>query len=88
MRSLPLRSLAFLAVSVAAVLGVSCESALGQLSAPAAENTRHWSFQRVSRPPVPSVKDSGRTRSSIDAFVLAKLEERGLTFSSDAESPL
>lgn len=77
MCSLLIRSLVFLVVGVA--------SAHAQSSAPLAETARHWSFQKLTRPPVPSVKDSGIVRSPVDAFVLAKLEERGLTFSPDAD---
>ena len=77
MRSLLLRSLALLAISVPA--------ALGQSSAPSAENVRHWSFQKVVRPPVPRVTSSDKVRSPVDAFVLEKLEERGLTFSPEAD---
>lgn len=84
MRLLLLRLLTLLAANVVAALGVSGESAPGQSPAPSAENARHWSFQTVSRPPVPSVKDSSSVRSPVDAFVLAKLNEHGLTFSPDA----
>ena len=77
MRSLPLRSLALLVVSVAV--------AFGQPPAPSAEKARHWSFQKVTRPPVPSVKNGGSVRSPVDAFVLEKLEARGLAFSPEAD---
>jgi hypothetical protein len=38
---------------------------------------KHWSFQPVKLPPTPAVKNRGWVRNPIDAFVLAKLEERG-----------
>src|SRR5262245_33303669 len=38
-----------------------------------------WSFRPVVRPPVPSVKTQAWVRNPIDAFVLAKLEEKGLS---------
>lgn len=85
MSSLSLRSLVILAASLAVTLGVADECALGQSSAPSAEHSRHWSFQKVTRPPVPTAKDVSLIRSPVDAFVLAKLEERGLTFSPDAD---
>jgi hypothetical protein len=47
----------------------------------------HWAFQPLSQPAVPVVNDKSRVRTDIDAFVLARLEERGLTFSPDAEPP-
>lgn len=44
-----------------------------------AARASHWSFQPVRRPPVPKVKNKAWVRSPIDAFVLAKLEARGMT---------
>ena len=37
-----------------------------------------WSYRPVVRPPVPAVKDAGWVKTPLDAFVLAKLEEKGL----------
>jgi mono/diheme cytochrome c family protein len=37
-----------------------------------------WSFRKLARPPVPTVADEAWGRNPIDAFVLAKLEEKGL----------
>ena len=37
-----------------------------------------WSYRAVSRPPVPRVKNPGWCRTPIDAFVLARLEAKGL----------
>lgn len=37
----------------------------------------HWSFQPLRRPAVPSVKNNSWVRNPIDAFVLAKLEQKG-----------
>jgi hypothetical protein len=39
---------------------------------------KHWAFQPVTAPPVPTVKDQSRVRTPVDAFVLAKLEAKGL----------
>ena len=45
------------------------------------ESTRpasdHWAFQPVRRPSVPAVRSKTWVRNPIDAFVLAKLEQRG-----------
>jgi mono/diheme cytochrome c family protein len=37
-----------------------------------------WSFQPIRRPATPSVRHADRVTNPIDAFVLAKLEEKGL----------
>jgi Protein of unknown function (DUF1553)/Protein of unknown function (DUF1549)/Planctomycete cytochrome C len=42
------------------------------------EERSWWSFVKPVRPPVPAVKNIARVRNSIDAFVLAALEAKGL----------
>jgi hypothetical protein len=44
-----------------------------------------WSFVPPVRPAVPAVKNAGLVRNPIDAFLLRKLEEKGLTFSPEAD---
>ena len=46
-----------------------------------------WSLRPVSNPPVPSLDDAGRVwaRTPIDAFILAKLQEKGLKPSPEAD---
>jgi hypothetical protein len=44
-----------------------------------------WAFQRPEKRPVPPVKSSGWVRNEIDAFVLAKLESKGLAPSAGAD---
>ncbi len=39
----------------------------------------HWAFQPLRRPPVPSTKNSQWISNPIDAFILAKLESKGLS---------
>src|SRR5262245_22987196 len=46
---------------------------------------RHWAFQPVHRPVVPTVQRTEWTRNPIDAFVLAKLEASGWQPSPAAE---
>ena len=46
-------------------------------SSPAGEGKDHWSFQPLTSPPVPAVKNADWVRNPIDAFVLARLEARG-----------
>src|SRR5262245_11617759 len=38
---------------------------------------QHWAFQAVKKPSLPNVKNTTWIRSPADAFILAKLEERG-----------
>ena len=52
-----------------------------------AEAQSHWSFQPLGRPIPPTIRDAslaGRVRNPIDAFVFAKLGERGWEPSSEA----
>jgi mono/diheme cytochrome c family protein len=46
---------------------------------------RHWSFQPVTNPAIPAVKNPAWVRNPIDAFVLAKLEEKNLAPSQPAD---
>ncbi len=41
----------------------------------------HWSFQPVTKPQLPEVKDSQRVSSPVDPFVIKRLEEKGLSLS-------
>jgi hypothetical protein len=38
----------------------------------------HWAFQPVKQPAVPTVKNAAWVQSPIDAFILAKLESKGM----------
>src|SRR5262249_25264358 len=53
--------------------------------ADAADEPRHWAFQPVRRPEGPDVRHNDLVRNPVDAFLLARLEEQGLTFSPPAE---
>src|SRR5436305_1124634 len=44
-----------------------------------------WAFRKPIRPRVPSVRSPDRIRTPIDAFLLRRLEEKGLSFSPDAD---
>ncbi|MBI2825263.1 MAG: PSD1 domain-containing protein [Planctomycetia bacterium] len=58
------------------------------LDAPAArvseEDRNFWAFRPPVRPEMPTVRGQDRVRTPIDAFLLAKLEEQGLSFNCDA----
>jgi hypothetical protein len=49
------------------------------------EERAYWFFQPLSRPEPPAHPAEARVRTPIDAFLLAKLREKGLSFSPDAE---
>ena len=46
---------------------------------------RHWAFQPVKKPNPPEVRDPARVRTPVDAFLLAKLDERGWAPAPPAE---
>lgn len=49
----------------------------------AADGSRHWAFQPVQRPTVPTLTNSERVRSPIDAFILAKTLDHKLAPRAD-----
>jgi hypothetical protein len=62
---------------------VAATNALGHLVTD--QDRRFWAFQKPIRPPVPKVRHEDRVRTPIDAFILAKLEAKGLTLAPDAD---
>ena len=50
------------------------------------EQRKFWSFQAPHAVPTPKVVDSKRVRNPIDAFLLNRLEAKGLSFSPEADS--
>ncbi len=44
-----------------------------------------WAFRKPVKPPVPNVKNKDQARTPIDAFVLAKLEEKGWKMQPEAD---
>ncbi len=51
------------------------------------EKSSHWAFQALRAPTLPVVKEVARVRSPVDRFVLAKLEEQGLSLNPEADKP-
>jgi hypothetical protein len=45
----------------------------------------HWAFKPVTKPPLPSVKNESWVKNDVDRFVLAKLEENGMTGNESAD---
>jgi hypothetical protein len=52
---------------------------------PAEAWKKHWAFQPVKSPPRPGIKNAAWPKTSIDPFILAQLEAKGLTPSAPAE---
>ena len=50
-----------------------------------AAQRNYWAFQKIVKPTVPSVKAKGWVRAPVDAFLLAKLEEKNLKPSPPAD---
>lgn len=46
---------------------------------------RHWSFEPIGRPQVPSVADASWARNEIDLFILHRLEREGIAPSPSAD---
>ena len=49
------------------------------------ESKNYWAYKAVQRPAVPKVKNKEWVHNPVDAFVLAKLEAKGLTPNPPAE---
>ena len=56
-----------------------------QASHSANSKTSHWSFQPLSRPPVPDVGDRAWPRNPIDNFILARLQAEHIQPSPEAD---
>src|SRR5437588_8710 len=70
-----------LVVALQAGIFVLPDSVLANDTAPGSrsEGARgHWAFQRLASIDIPAVKNPAATRTAIDRFILAKLEELGL----------
>src|SRR5262249_28908089 len=45
----------------------------------------HWAFAPPRQPPVPSLRHADRVRTAVDAFVVAALEQKGLSLGREAD---
>ncbi len=73
-----------LAPTVASKAAVPESAAKPALAGNAPPRGDHWAFRPLVAPPVPVVKSTARVRTSVDVFVLARLETKGLTLAPDA----
>src|SRR4051794_7640771 len=76
------RKFAATALLLAASVAVAAEPKGGVVTE---EAKKYWAYQPVTRPPVPDVTDKNWVKNPIDAFVLAKLDAKGLTPAKPAE---
>ena len=53
--------------------------------APSVDPAKLWALQPITKPAVPTVQDTDWPRDDLDAFILARLEEEGLSPASDAD---
>lgn len=67
----------------------NADAPLSAVEAPVvtAEDRQFWAFRKPVRATLPSVRQSARVRTPIDAFVLAKLETQSLGLSAEADRP-
>jgi uncharacterized protein DUF1553/uncharacterized protein DUF1549 len=73
------------AVLLAALVTVVAVQAADYEKAANAPGAKPWAYQTVQRPETPQVKNTKWVRTPLDAFVLAKIEEAGLTPSKDTD---
>jgi len=71
--------------SYAVILFVVWCAAHSPCSRAADADPKLWAFRQPVRPAVPAVQGRERVRTPVDAFVLQKLEAKGLSLSADAE---
>jgi hypothetical protein len=72
-----------LAICAASILTFSLLAHSGPVENP--ESKDLWSLKPMVLPEIPKVQDAKGVRNPIDNFVLAKLEEKGLTLSPEAD---
>jgi pyruvate-formate lyase-activating enzyme len=58
---------------------------INEAEAAVVAKSEHWAFQPVRNPATPTVKDASWSRTPIDPFILARLEQNGLTPSPQAD---
>src|SRR6266404_5643229 len=77
----------FLRLAGIAILWLASSGAIVRAGAADAPRPAHWAFQPIARPQPPKVKNTHWVRNPIDAFVLAKLESKHISPSSEAGRP-
>lgn len=77
--------LTLLTVSAVAAIALARPGAPTPLRNNASDPSTYWSYQLLSSPSAPQVKNANWAYNDIDCFILAKLEATGLTPAADAE---
>jgi hypothetical protein len=72
-------------LACAGVTGQAADDAAAPPAPTATAKARPWQYTAVQRPAVPSVQNKKWVRTPIDAFVLAKLEAKGVEPSAEAD---
>lgn len=49
------------------------------------EEQSHWAFRPLVSPPIPTIRDAGQDWTTIDRFLLARLQEKRLSFARPAD---
>jgi hypothetical protein len=80
-----MRKKLFLTVALGALALLPGEAPPAAQEPPAKDGKVWWAFRSLERPPLPEVRDRAWVQSPIDAFVLARVEEKGLSPSAPAE---
>ena len=83
MRLPPMKRTVILLIAV--VLSVAALSAQVPKGKVTPESRNYWAYKPLTRPEPPKVKNAAWVRNPIDAFILAKLEEKGLTPAAPAD---
>src|SRR5262249_19865170 len=50
------------------------------------EDRKHWSFLPLTNLPLPAMKNTSAVRTPVDRFIIARLEEKKLELSSQADA--
>ncbi len=58
---------------------ISIVASVAEKSDPPISRSNHWAFQPIKNSPVPTIKNKRWTKTSVDNFILAKLEEKNIS---------
>ena len=83
-----LRRVAVVAAIVVCITRLTGITTADETASPFTEAEQsHWSFQPIDRPELPNTGAAARAANPVDAFLLSRLEQRGLTYAPPAGKP-